>query len=221
MSLDFRFCNFRYWDPVVDQPEIIVSEVGTHLFELPTIAFDGSTTPHVLWQDNPTGEVRHSYREGDDLWHPAFSVGSNAKHPCADECGGIIHAVWEQGSQPDIFIGMFTGTGWETCPIYDTYYPSQYPVLEDSHVVWSEPTVIPGDYEIFYSKWGGSGSSAEVNCGSDPQSVSKTVTPSMYPQGWHRLFEIRDPCDRFYVMWTEDLLSHQRLVFKDRVPAGP
>lgn len=210
-----------YWAPTLSSPEVVATGALAHSVQHPTIAIDGSPKPHVLWQDNFFGEIRHSYREGVGNWHAPFVVASGGSHPCADESQGMIHAVWEQGSPSDIAFGRFTGTIWETCPISNTDNPSQFPVLEDSNVVWSEPTQIPGDYEVFYSKWDG-GLGAEFTCGTPPENLSGTPTPSMYPQGCFHF--IVNPwgtprCHRFYVTWTEDLLSHQRLLFTDHVPA--
>lgn len=211
----------NYWTSSLGGPEEILSAVGLHSLRFPSIAIDGGGKPHVLWQNNNLGEIQHSYREGTNNWHqPPLTVASGASHPCADESEGEIFAVWEQGSPLDISIGRFTGTTWETCPISDTDTPSQFPVLEDSNVVWSEPTQIPGDYEVLYSKWDG-GLGAELTCGTPPENLSGTTTPSMYPQGcFHFIVNPWDQtrCHRFYVTWTEDRYSHQRLMFTEHVP---
>lgn len=208
-----------YWNPSLDSPEEIVIGTGSHTVEFPTIANDASNTPHVLWQDSELGQILHTYREGVGNWHqPAFTVADDASHPCLDECEGMIYAVWEQHPEDDIFIGRFSGADWDKCQLWDTDYSSQFPVLEDSHVVWHEDCPNPEDYRFFRSKWLGSGLAAGITCGSEPVQLNYTATPSIHPHGCYYL--LRDVfydevlCDRFYVVWTEDLFSHQRLVFK-------
>jgi hypothetical protein len=207
-----------YWNPLLNQPEEVVTKGGMRSLQFPSIALDGAFTPHVLWQENRGGLwfICHSYREGDDQWHNALTVASSAVHPCADECEGTVYATWEEGSPSDVFIGRFTGAGWEKCPVCQTIPPSQFPVLEDSNVVWTEPTPVPGNYEVLYSKWDGSGLGFGLTCGTEPQNLSQTSSLSIYPQGSYHSFT---DCSRFYVVWTEDLYNHQRLLFAQHVPA--
>ncbi len=82
------------------------------------------------------------------------------------------------------------------------------------------PQFSSGDYqEVLYSKWVSFGT---TDCGTDPENLSGTLTASLYPHGcFYADKVIRAPCERFYVVWTEDLLSHQRVKFESVVPAEP
>jgi len=210
-----------YWNSSSGVTEVILNQTGTepHPLQFPTIALDGSGTPHVLWQNNEFGGIYHSYRNS--TWEPGTEVAAGGTHPCVDRCEGIIYAVWEEGSPSDVFIGKYTGTGWEKCPVCETIYQSQFPVLGDSNVVWFEPTPLIDNYVVLYSKWTGGGLTGEITCGTTPETLSQGIS-STYPQGfYHSLSDICQgcPCDRFYVIWTEDLMSHQRLDFALQVPA--
>jgi hypothetical protein len=203
-----------YWTPTLPAPELVASGSVPRCLQYPTIALNLVPRAHILWQDSLWGAVRHSYREGANNWHtPPDIVALEAKHPCADECGGSIYAVWEQGTVPDIYIGrLVTDTTWQTCPVCSTDYQSEYPVLEDSNVVWSEATFVPGNHEIFYSRWTGGGGT----CGTEPVNVSETSSLSAYPQGcYHTIGEsYGEPlCNRFYIVWTEHFQNHEEVMY--------
>ncbi|TET45468.1 hypothetical protein E3J62_07505 [candidate division TA06 bacterium] len=207
-----------YWNPSLGIPEEIVSADELHSLEFPSISFDGAGTPHVLWQDNSNpgaSAIRHSSR-ANGVWQQS-QVVALGEHPSVDEWGGGIYAVWEQGSPPEIVFGMYMGATWYNYLISETpSVPSKFPSLDDFNIVWAEESAGPGLYEIFYSKY-------YPNGPTDPQNLSGTpLTPSVYPQGcFHADEVIRAPCERFYVVWTEDLLSHQRVKFESVVPAEP
>lgn len=89
--------SINYWSPTTGVEEV-ASANGEHTLEFPTIAVDGGGTPHVLWQDNTQAIplIQHRYKEAGE-WKPTLSqqVAEYAKHPCADEWGNGIYAVWE------------------------------------------------------------------------------------------------------------------------------
>ncbi len=167
--------------------ELIDSDYGLNRCLYPSIAVDGLTNPHIVWQKQ--GEIYYRYAQ-DGAWSEIRNISnsSDASYtPFIETSANWLHIVWvEEPLIPpdhlsnlrhircDLSTGLWYPPQWvTTTPVY-----SKLPqTLKGGHIVWTEYEIPDGNMEIYHSVW-----NYETGSWGVPENISNTLNSSNAPQ---------------------------------------
>ena len=144
---------------------------------IPAMVIDASANIHMVWQDFPlTGnhEIFYSRWNSTD-WSTPVNISNTAGRSTfpaiSVDTSGKLHVIWADLSpgQSELLYNQWDGEHWSKPVTISTNFGEQDSSVSaiavdasgNPHVVWTDNN--QGQFEIFYSRWNGTGWSNAVN----------------------------------------------------------
>ncbi len=159
VDIYYRRFNGVDWEPELE----LSTDSGTEHQWLPKVAVNGDEV-HVAWSDWESGSRVLIYRHfNGTAWEPEVDMSKGIPWFWAEALGGaivtdgdIVHLLWGNSYDGDIYYWCFDGTNWQHYQKIDTdgsafldFHPSAVAEAGKVHVAWGREKELM-DHDIYY-----------------------------------------------------------------------